>query len=74
MEIALRSGERLSRPVALAEPSERRLIAKFHANTAHLPAPAIAALEGAVLHEKPPVRALVQLAVDGLARRQNTRP
>ena len=31
-------------------------------------------LEGAVLHEKPPVRALVQLAVDGLAKRQNTRP
>ncbi len=74
MEIALRSGERLSRPVALAEPSEQRLIAKFRANTAHLPAPAIAALEGAVLHEKPPVRALVQLAVDGLARRQDARP
>ena len=62
MEVIVANGDPIRCTVALAAPSEERIIAKFRANTAHLQPKACATLDTAVLCGAPGSRALVQLA------------
>jgi 2-methylcitrate dehydratase PrpD len=71
---ATADGVLISRDVALAPPSEKRMVAKFRANTAHLQQPACAELEAALLHNKPATPALVQLAAAAMISGKSARP
>jgi 2-methylcitrate dehydratase PrpD len=70
MEVELRDGRRVSRRVALSESSEVQIVAKYRANTAHLPSDGCARLEHALLNDAPRGRALVQLTLDALVGQQ----
>jgi 2-methylcitrate dehydratase PrpD len=63
MNAELHAGRRISRVVALSNPREEQIIAKFRANTAGLPPDARCGLERAVLNDAPRGQALVQLAL-----------
>jgi 2-methylcitrate dehydratase PrpD len=67
MNAELRNGRRVSRAVALSEPREEQIIAKFHTNTAHLSPDACSGLEGALLNDAPRGRALMRLALAAMA-------
>jgi 2-methylcitrate dehydratase PrpD len=68
MTIALRGGRHISRAVALSEPPEEQIVAKFRANTTRLPPQACSALENALLNDAPSGQALVRLALAALAQ------
>jgi hypothetical protein len=68
MSVALRGGRHISRAVALSEPSEELIVAKFRANTARLPPQTCSTLENALLNDTPRGQPLVQLALAALAK------
>jgi 2-methylcitrate dehydratase PrpD len=68
IDVEIRDGRRLSRAVALSDPTEERIVTKFRANTAHLSPSARDALEHAVLNDAPGGRALIQLALAAIAQ------
>ncbi|MFL6796196.1 MAG: MmgE/PrpD family protein [Xanthobacteraceae bacterium] len=67
MHVEFRDGGPVVLPVAIAPASETRIIAKFHANTAHCRSSARDALLDAVLQGAPRSRDLVRLATAALA-------
>lgn len=67
MSAELHDGREISRAVALSEPSEEQIVAKFRANTTHLPSEACCKLETALLNDTPRGRALIQLALAAMA-------
>jgi 2-methylcitrate dehydratase PrpD len=69
MLVELRGGRQISRAVALSEPSEQQIVARFRANTGHLPPDACAELERTLLNEAPRADALVRLALAAMAGR-----
>jgi 2-methylcitrate dehydratase PrpD len=62
MDVIVANGDPIRCAVALAAPSEERIVAKFRVNTTHLQPAACTALETAVLRDAPKSRAIVQLA------------
>ena len=68
MDVEMRGGRRISRAVALSDSREEQIIAKFRANTSHLPARACARLESTLLDDAPRGQALMEVAVAALAR------
>jgi 2-methylcitrate dehydratase PrpD len=69
INVALRDGRNICRPVTLADPGERQVVAKFRANTAHLPPGARSELEHAILKGTPGGRPLMRLALAAIAPR-----
>jgi 2-methylcitrate dehydratase PrpD len=67
LDAELRGGQHISRGVALSEPSEEQIVAKFRANTAHLPPDSCARLEHGLLNDALRGRALAQRALAALA-------
>lgn len=67
MNVELRDGRRISRAVALSDSNEEQIIAKFRANTAHLPSDACRGLERALLNDDPGGRTLMRLALAAMA-------
>jgi 2-methylcitrate dehydratase PrpD len=70
--VEVRDGRRISRDVALSNPSEERIVAKFSANTTHLPPDACSKLESAVLNDAPSGQELMQLALAAMAAHRAT--
>src|SRR5262249_13191192 len=73
MDVIVANGGPFRCAVALAAPSEERIIAKFRANTAHLQLSACAALETALLRRAPESRALVQIAAAAMTGGKSAR-
>jgi 2-methylcitrate dehydratase PrpD len=73
MDVIVANGEPFRCAVALAAPSEERIVAKFRANTAHLQPSACAALATALLSGAPGSRALVQIAAAAMTGGKSAR-
>jgi len=73
MDVIVANGDPFRCAVALAAPSEERIIAKFRANTAHLQPTACATLETALLSGAPGSRALVQVAAAAMTGGKSAR-